>query len=853
MVDHLWHAQSKQDVLDRQETSLSGLSLSEVKKRRDAGGLNELPRDRRLLGVVVLARQFTSPLMLILLLAGLMSAWLGEYVDMWVIFVAVALNALIGFIQEWKANHALESLRQLTQPHARVRREGHDQMIPARELVCGDILLFERGDQVTADARLIETQGLLVDEATLTGESTPVEKQIRVCVQSAAIGDRLNMMHAGSSVMAGSAVAVVVAIGKETQLGRIASLVAATQDESTPLQNQIKKLAKWISLTIVVLVVALFLFGVARGTALFEMFQLSVALAVAAIPEGLLIAITISLAIGTQRLLRNKSLVRRLVAAETLGSVSVICSDKTGTITQGAMSLEYTESPLEKKDLLSLAVLGNDGGISQTKEGVKLIGSSTQKAFLQAALDEQIDVQAVRARTVTYQRIAFDSTHKFEAAFIKKDKDTTQIIVVGAPERLFLLSGSPAKWMKKTQALAQEGYRVLAVATKTIKKKKTYSVQDIVDVEVVGLFGLRDPIRPEAREQIARAKGAGVRTVMITGDHQETAFSIAQAAGITSSKKRLVLGEELDTLSDEALQKRVQDIDVYARVSPEHKIRIVRAFQAQGEVVAMTGDGVNDAPALRAADIGIALGSGTQVAKEASDMVLLDSNLSVITKAIEQGRSVFDNIRKTTVYLMTSSFTEMILITGALLFGFPLPLLPVQILWINLVADSLPNIGLTFEQPESDTMQRPPRPRHESLLNKEMLTYIFFIGIMTDVILLGLFWWMLSSTGNPQYAQTMIFAAVGIASIIYVFAIRQLHTSIFRSNPFSNLWLTGAVGIGMLAMLAALYVPVLQTAFSIYPLGVFDLTVLLLIGLVKFIGVELAKEWFNHKRQKKTL
>jgi Ca2+-transporting ATPase len=863
-----WHHLSTKDVYEEQGSKETGLTLTQATKRRYDIGLNELPQKKSDPWWEVLLRQFLGPMILILLFAAGVSALLHEWVDVGVILAAVLLNAVIGFVQEYKANKALEQLRSLVQPHAVVLRNGEEHEIAASELVPGDVLVLNTGDRVTADARLVECVDLMTNEAALTGESFPVSKQLEALDIGTLLADRTNIVFTGTSVVGGRGKAVVIATGVDTELGRVASMVQNAEETKTPLQEQLSRMARWIAIVIGVLIVALFGLGLSTGEDLFEMFEMSVALAVAAVPEGLVVSVTVILAIGMQRVLKRKALVRRLLAAETLGSVSVICSDKTGTITEGKMRVTHLVSadetwnfPLKERatdkvlhELLDVMALCNDATVLEEEGETRVNGSPTEHALMMTVLEQGIDPRALQHEHPRTAEIPFDSAHKFMVTAHQWGKQT-KVLAKGAPSKIYAfcdevlvrgkgvaLSAARLKTLKKQElALTKQGIRLIAVAMKHTKKAVHHLEKDSQSGFVFyGFIGLRDPLRPEAKAQIKAAKRAGVRTVIITGDHPETARAIGAEAGLVAGPESVVVGSELDDWTDHQLEKRVNRIAIYARVEPRHKIRIVKAFQSRGEVVAMTGDGVNDAPALKAADIGLAVGSGTEVAKQASDVVILDNNLSSITAAIEEGRVMFDNIRKTTVYLLSGSFTEIMLIGLSIMAGLPMPLLPVQILWINLVADSFPNIGLTLEKAESDVMRIPPRPRHEGVLNHDMAKIGLVIGGVTIASLFVLYLWLLETT-SVEHAQSVMFAAVGLDTLVYVFAVKSFRKTIFHVNPFANRWLLLGVAAGALIMLAALFVPFLRQVLEVEPLLLSDWGLLLMMSLGKLFVIEILK------------
>ncbi|MBU0646427.1 HAD-IC family P-type ATPase [Patescibacteria group bacterium] len=874
-----WHALSAKQALHNSDSSTAGLKPAQVAARQKKYGANVLPHKKPVAGGLILLRQFGSPLIIILLAAVLISLALGESVDAAVIFAAVLVNTVIGFVQEYKANRALEKLRSYLQPFVSVRRDGREKRILAEKLVPGDLVLLRTGDKVVADLRLLEAVDLEISEAALTGESLPVSKQTEKISADTVLAERANLAYAGTHIVAGTGLGVVLAIGSDTELGQIAELVQSAEDAPTPLQAELKRLAKWLSAAVVLIVLVILALGLSRGFDLLEMFETSVALAVAAVPEGLIVTITIILAIGAQKIFKRKALVRRIVASETLGSVSVICSDKTGTITEGEMrvgeivplsgpiaagEVSHVQIAPETMMLLEASILCNDATVTGGKklEKVEVVGSPTEKALMEAGLQAGIEYRALLKRHARLDAVPFDSSRKYMAT-LNQWPAGPYLLVKGAPEYVIDFSDSylqadQAKSLSKDKrrelkqlavSMANRGLRVLGVAYRPEPQgRKKIADQAPNDLVFLGFMGLSDPLRPEAREQIRRTQEAGVRTIIITGDHPSTALAIAKEAGLAANRQTMAMGAQVDRWSDRELKAKVKTLNLFARAEPKHKIRIIKAWQAHGQVVAMTGDGVNDAPALKAADIGVALGSGTEVAKEASDLVLLDNNLGTITAAIEEGRVMFDNIRKTAVYLMTDSFTEIVLIGGALLLGLPLPLLATQILWINLIADSLPAIALAMEPGEPDIMRIKPRPRREPVLNQEMLTYIFGVGLITDLVLFALYAWYLAQTGDPIEVRSVMFAAVGIDSLLYVFAFKSFRRSIFRTNPFSNLWLLGAVGVGFGLMLFALLHPFMQLVFEIVPLSLSDWLVLLMIGVVKLMVIEGTKEWFIHRR-----
>ncbi len=863
----LWHNLDAQKVFQNLKSSNNGLVSLEAQKRILKYGKNELPKEKSNGWLKVLISQFTSPLIVILIIAVAISYFLHEYVDAGVILAAIVLNTIIGFVQEFKANRALDQLRVLVEPKATVFRNGTEQSLLAAEIVVGDVLILQTGDAVIADARIFESVDLISNESTLTGESAPVEKNTNKLPAKALLAERKNMVFAGTNIVGGRAKAVVVEIGANTELGKIANLVALTQELKTPLQIELGRLSKWIAVVIVILTIAFFAIGIFTGRGAVEMFETSVALAVAAIPEGLLVSVTIVLAIGMQRILKRKSLVRRLVAAETLGSVSVICSDKTGTITEGEMRVTDVVSFYETfefdhshevgdgtiKEIFEVSALCNDAKYLNDQE-TEVKGSPTEKSLLLALQGVDVDREQLIEEHERVAEIPFSSANKFMVT-LNAWGASNRMLLKGSPENVLKFSSHVRKGKsnikighdekeeinKVVADLTSRGLRLIACGIK-ITKKDTVVKDDLGGFVFLGFIGLRDPVRSDARAQIEAAKAAGVRTIMITGDHPETARVIGREVGLVTGPESVVVGSELDQWSEHELSKRLNRISIFARVEPRHKIRVIQAWQLKGEVVAMAGDGVNDAPALKAADIGVALGSGTEVAKQSADLVLLDNDLGTITAAIEEGRVIFDNIRKITVYLFAGSFTEIALVGGSMLFGLPLPFLPAHILWVNLFADSFPNIGLTFEPAENDIMKSAPRPRGESILNREMVWITSLIGIIALGTLFGLFYWLLNTRSDIQEIRSIMFAALGINSLLYVFSVKSFRKTIFRVNPFSNLWLIGGIAAGFGLLLLALLHPFFQLIFQITPLSLSDWGLLLMIGFVMMVAIEVSKE-----------
>ncbi|MBU1612855.1 HAD-IC family P-type ATPase, partial [Patescibacteria group bacterium] len=725
----MYHHLSIEKIFKDLTTGNTGLSKKEANLRLKKFGINALPEDKKATALKIFLNQFKNPLIYILFAALIISFLTKHSIDAAIILTVIIISGIVGFIQEFKANQSLAKLKKLVKHKAKVVRDGRESVISQESVVPGDIILLSPGDKVPADARLMEAQNIEIIEAVLTGESVPSGKSIEIFPENTAMADRKNMVYQGTTVARGKAMAVVVATGVKTELGHIATLIRETEEIMTPLQKQLAHLGKAIGLILVLLNILIFGLGLLTGKPFFDMFLTSVAVVVAAVPEGLLPAMTVILAIGMQRLAKRKGLVRKMVAAETLGSVSVICADKTGTLTRGEMRVSdiITEATSISHDgerfsktinpngmashmvALKIGLLNNNAIIENPDEKLKdwiIVGDSTEKALLLAGISAGLDKDDLEAKEPRIAEIPFDGEYKFMATLhgLKESRSNDYAVYVkGAPEKILSMSSFididgkqvalTAKKRKDIQTqcdqLTGRGLRVLAAAYKIENKINTseFTKEKIGNLVFIGLIAIKDALRPEAKEAVARCRSAGIRTVIITGDHKLTAMAIVRELGLEVNLDNVMVGADLEKLSDEKLRKIVHKITIFARVEPKHKIRIVAALQANGEVVAMTGDGVNDAPALKKADIGVAVGSGADVAKEIADLVLIDDNFKTIVEAVRRGRIIFNNIRKVVLYLLTDSFSEMILVGGAVILGFPLPILPAQILWIKLIED----------------------------------------------------------------------------------------------------------------------------------------------------------------------
>ena len=884
-MDIEYHSIQPSTLLSKLKTRANGLSSKEFKIRKKKYGPNELPKEKPLARITIFANQFKSPLIYILIFASAISMTLNEYVDSIVIFGAVIVNTIIGYIQENKANEALTKLRELVLHNTLVIRNGNEKQVASNELTIGDIIIIKVGNKIPADARLISNSGLIVNEASLTGESIPTEKNINPLPSSTGLADRTNMIYAGTIAVKGSAKAVVCKIGSKSEIGKIAHLVSATQEEKTPLQLRLAEFSRLIGILIAGISFIIAIVGILQGREPLEMFLMGVSIAVAAIPEGLIVAVTVILALGMQQLLKRKALTRKLVAAETLGSTTVICTDKTGTLTEGKMHVsEITigcsksitpnnNNTANSKTIqlaLKIGAMCNDTIIENPLDALKkwkIVGAPTEIALMSAASQAGINKEVISIAEPKVAELPFDSANKYMITLHKNKKGYT-LYEKGAAEKLITKSifyyelGKRKKLTKATilklnttyKKLTSKGLRVIGVATKEINGKKNIDPNNIKwneldnNLTFVGFIALKDPLRKEARETIKTCSIAGIRPIMITGDHKLTAKTIATEIGLLAKKENILAGEELDKLSDKALKKVVGKINVYARVNPHHKLRIVKALQSKGEVVAMTGDGINDSPALKAADIGIAVGEGTDIAKEASDIILLDSNFKTIVAAVKQGRVIFSNIRKVITYLVSDSFTEVILITGSILFGMPLALLPVQILWINIVNDGLPDFSLAFEKGEKGIMQNKPLKKSEPILSKEMKTIIFSAGLIRDFFYFGIFYYLHSNSYDIDYIRTLIFAMIGVDSLVYIFSLRNLHEPIWKNNLFSNKILIIAVLISFFLLLIAIYWAPLQTALHTVALPLNNWILIFTVSMATLSMIEIVKYKYVDKK-----
>ncbi len=856
-----WHLLSAADAARELQSSIEqGLRPEEARRRLARYGRNELREARRRPPWRILLDQFADFMILVLIAAAVISGVIGEVADTIAIIAIVTLNAVIGFVQEYRAERAMAALKRIAAPSASVVRAGQRVTIPAHDLVPGDVVILEAGNVVPADLRLVEAVRMKANEAALTGESVPVDKSVApVAEADAPLGDRRNMVYKGTVVTYGRGHGLVVATGMATELGKIAALLAAEEDVKTPLQKRLASFGGRLAMVILAICAIILITGLLRGEPPILMFLTAVSLAVAAIPEALPAVVTISLALGAYKMVQKNALIRSLPAVETLGSVTCICADKTGTLTENRMRVEacYAGGELKPLDprtgvagrrLLTAIALCNDA--IATERGVT--GDPTEVALYEAAARAGFDKTVLERESPRLGEVPFDSERKRMTTFHLLDGELVAFSK-GAPETVLqhcarqLGPGGLAPLgtntiEKVTERMAADGLRVLAVGYRVWPELPDLENAEVIERDMVfaGLVGLIDPPRGEAKEAVATCLTAGITPVMITGDHPVTARAVARRLDIITDGGEIMTGRELARLSEEELAARIAHVRVFARVDPEQKIRIVKALQDRGEYVAMTGDGVNDAPALKRADIGVAMGKGgTDVAREASDMVLLDDNFATIVSAVRAGRRVYDNIRRFIKYALTTNSSEIWIIFLAPFLGLPIPLLPLQILWINLVTDGLPGLALTVEPEERGTMQRAPRPPQESIFAHGMWQHIVWVGLLMSGIVLAIQAWAYHS-GRPNW-QSMVFTVLTLAQLAHVLVIRSDRESLFSLGLTSNLPLLGAVVVTAVLQMAILYVPALNRIFKTAPLDAIELAVCVIASATIFFAVEIEK------------
>jgi len=889
----LWHAMPLPEVFRDLDSNETGLSSTAAAQRLAEVGPNRLPEARPRSAWMRFLTQFHNVLIYVLLAAALVTALLQHWVDTAVIVGVVVVNALIGFVQEGKAEDALAAIRQMLSPHAMVIRDGRRRTIAADDLVPGDVLPLQAGDKIAADLRLVQAKNLRIDEAALTGESAPVEKTHQVCSESAVLADRRSMAYSGTLITAGQGLGVVTATGAATELGQISTLVARVEQLTTPLLRQMAVFSRWLTTAIVAIAGAAFMFGVlVRDYTAADMFLAAVGLAVAAIPEGLPAIMTITLAIGVQRMAASNAIIRRLPAVETLGTLSVICSDKTGTLTRNEMTLRTLMLPgyslevsgtgydphggfrVDGRDfdvaedrgaLLALRamLLCNDASVNNEQGQWSIQGDPMEAALCVAGIKAGLDPDQEARHYPRTDLIPFDSAHKFMATLHHSHEGESFVFVKGAPEQILRRCATEwtasngaaldiARWEDCVDSLGAQGYRVIALAMKVLPGQPPELGFDDIDEDLVllGLCGLIDPPRPEAIEAVATCQRAGIRAKMITGDHRVTALAIARQVGLCDNG-RVLSGQELLAMDDRELGALVEDVDVYARVTPEDKLRLVQLLQGRGHVVSMTGDGVNDAPALRRADVGVAMGrNGTEVAKESAEMVLTDDNFATIVNAVKEGRTVYDNLRKAILFILPTNGGEAMIILLAIVLGATqFPLTPVQILWVNMITAATLALALAFEPPEQGIMRRPPREAREPLLTRLFLWRILFVSLILVVGTFGLFAWDLSRDLGIAHARTVAVNTLVMFEIFYLFNSRFIVEPVLsREGMLGNRYVLYAVAILLVFQMAFTYLPLMQSLFGTASLDPVTWLVIILVSSSVLWLVEIEKAAIRRHR-----
>jgi magnesium-transporting ATPase (P-type) len=886
-----WHDRPVRDALAGLDSSRQGLSQAEALLRLARHGLNQLPPPHRRGPVQRFLLQFHNVLIYVLLGAGLVTTLLGHWIDSGVIFGVVVINAIIGFIQEGKAEHALEAIRRMLSPTAVVLRDGLRRTVPADNLVPGDIVFLASGDRVPADLRLLEAKSLKIGEATLTGESLPVDKQTDPVPESAALGDRSSMAWSGTLVAYGQGIGLVTATGAATELGRISAMLSEVQTLATPLLRQMAVFGQWLTWAILAIAALAFGFGtLVRGYAVDAMFLAAVGLAVAAIPEGLPAVMTITLAIGVQRMARRNAIIRRLPAVEALGSVTVICTDKTGTLTRNEMTVQSLltadgdfavtgvgygphggflqdgrEAPVDEHaeliDIARAGLLCNDAELARIDGDWELAGDPTEGALLTLAMKAGLEAAYEREALPRVDAIPFESQHRFMATLHHDHRGHGLVFLKGAPERVLELCRwqrqggedrpiDRAAWLARLSGAAASGMRLLALAAR--ERDEAPAGLNFADIEagdftLLAVAGITDPPREESAAAVANCLAAGIRVIMITGDHADTAVAIGRGIGLAETP-RVLAGTDLEAMDESRLRGAVAATDIFARAAPEHKLRLVNALQANGAVVAMTGDGVNDAPALKRADVGVAMGcKGTEAAKEAAEMVLADDNFASIAAAVEEGRTVYDNLKKAIVFILPTNGGEAAILLIAILLGITLPITPVQILWVNMITAVTLALALAFEPAEADIMRRRPRNPAEALLSPFLVWRILFVTSLLTAGGLGLFLWQTAEGASLAAARTAAVNALVMGEIVYLFNCRRLTASALnlgslRGNRY--VWITTAILLLFQGLFT--YLPLMQRLFGTAGLDAAAWAGILLFGLALFLVVEVEKRLISH-------
>ena len=889
-----WHHLDAADALAEAGGSETGLDTQEAHARLERFGPNQLPEAKPRSALMRFLAQFHNVLIYVLLAAGVVTALMQHWVDASVIFGVVLINAVIGFLQEGKAEDALRAIRRMLSPHAMAWRDGRLVTLDAAELVPGDLVQLQAGDKIPADLRLLRAKGLQIEEAALTGESVPVDKTVEALPLDTLLADRRCMAYSGTLVTHGQGTGVVVATGASTEIGRISALVAGVQQLTTPLLSQMAQFGRWLTAAILVIAVVAFVFGVlVRGYSAAEMFLAAVGLAVAAIPEGLPAVMTITLAIGVRRMAGRRAIIRRLPAVETLGTVGVICSDKTGTLTRNAMTVREIrtaerhltlsgsgydphgaillgEQPYPTQEdpvlleALRAALLCNDATLESDEDAWRAHGDPMEGALLVAGIKGGLDPEALAKELPRTDLIPFESEHKLMATLHHDHLGQSFIFVKGAPEAVLelcthqgALSGiadlDEGFWLEHMETLAAQGQRVLALAAKPSEPQRAELTRADLsgDLTLLALVGLMDPPREEAIAAVGTCRRAGIRVKMITGDHAATAMAVARQVGL-ANPGTVLTGRDLDALDDDNLRLRVGEVDVYARVTPEHKLRLVQRLQEAGWVVAMTGDGVNDAPALKRADVGIAMGiNGTEAAKEAAEMVLADDNFASIANAVEEGRTVYDNLKKAILFILPTNGGEALVVLGAILFGFhQFPMTPVQILWVNMITAVTLALALAFEPPEAGVMRRPPRAAREPMLSPLLLWRIGYVSVILMAGTFGLFLWSLDQGASIEQARAVAVNTLVFFEIFYLLTARYISAPVLNREGFlGNPYVLITSALLILFQLAFTYLPPMQKLFGVAAIGWSAWLHIVLVSASVLFIVELEK-WLTRRKRK---
>ncbi|PXX11416.1 P-type E1-E2 ATPase [Nitrosomonas ureae] len=880
-----WHSYAAESVLQAFATGQSGLSQSEAKLRWEKYGANRLKPPKPESAVIRFLLQFHNVLIYILLVASVVTAFMGHWVDSGVILGVVMINAVIGFLQEGKAEKALSAIRRMLSLNAMVLREGHRMQVPAEQLVPGDVVLLQSGDKVPADMRLLSCKNLRIEEAALTGESVAVEKSIPAVDTVTAIGDRFCMAYSGTLVVYGQGMGVVVATGQYTEIGRISQMIAQVDKLVSPLLRQMAIFGRWLTVVILFLAASLFVYGfLLHDYPPGEIFMAAVSMAIAAIPEGLPAIMTITLALGVQNMARRSAIVRRLPAVETLGAVTVICTDKTGTLTRNEMTVQSVITASDQlqvggvgyapvggfsrdgreiriaddADILELfraGLLCNDASLQQHDDRWDIQGDPTEGALVTLAMKAGLDSISEQKALPRVDVIPFESEHRFMATLHHDSAGQGLIYAKGAPEEVLAMCShqrSQGKdesiqldfWHARISAASETGQRILAIASRKVQaKQQTLAFSDAeTGFTLLGLVGIVDPPREAAIAAVQQCHAAGIQVKMITGDHRITACAIGKKLGIGDGQ-RAITGIELDDMDDAQLRRVAADMEIFARANPEHKLRLVTALQENGEVVAMTGDGVNDAPALKRADIGVAMGQkGTEVAKEAAEMVLMDDNFASITHAVEEGRTVYDNIRKTVVYILPTSSGEAGILMLAIILGMALPITPVQILWINMVTTVTLAISLSFERPESGVMSRPPHDPNASILSGFLVWRIVFVSLLMISGGFALYIWETLQGSSVELSRTVVVNTLVMCEIVYLFNCRYLVASVYSRQGFlGNRYVLWAIGLLLMLQMLFTYWPVMQQLFGTTALDAATWGRIIAVSLILFLLIEFEK------------